>query len=425
MSTNKYADLPDIDTAPDVYETEDIFPSSQAEKGESSDDEPSTARARGRGGPGDTAGREELDRSHLISPDEASKLFRKAERKRRPRTHYAYPPSPSSSRSGSSRSPSPHRSSSRIHKLPLPARLRALQAELTALETELADPSNPALQIREKAKGEAVDPGEMIRGLVDVRSRLEKVRKGREGRGKLVGVVTGEGDANNGEEHTEHIEEGDMDGKDTINGNVKGKPGAPDVRTVIEMDKRVGELEKLVGSVSATLDEATPLTPPLSPLLTRLNNQFALLTQPRHIDSVSRRLKLLLSDLERVSASQGQKRQQSGASNATPAGTLTSAQDALLPLLTRLAPSLPHIPHILTRLRTLSALHASAAEFQRTLSSLEEEQRRTHEALEALKVAVSSVEGSLETNRGTVAANVQGLEERVEAVLSRLEALSH
>ncbi|KAF8441377.1 Dynamitin-domain-containing protein [Boletus edulis BED1] len=188
------------------------------------------------------------------------------------------------------------------------------------------------------------------------------------------------------------------------------------------MDKRVGELEKLVGSVSATLDETTPLTPPLLPMLMRLNNQLTLLTQPRHIDSVSRRLKLLLSDLERVSASQMQKRQQAGGGGA---GTmLTPAQDAVLPLLSRLGPSLPHIPHILTRLRTLSVLHGSASEFQSTMAVLEEEQRRTREALEALNGAIANVESSLEANRSTVAGNVSSLEERVEKVLNRLEEVA-
>jgi nuclear migration protein JNM1 len=160
-------------------------------------------------------------------------------------------------------------------------------------------------------------------------------------------------------------------------------------------------------------------------MLMRLNNQLTLLTQPRHIDSVSRRLKLLLSDLERVSASQIQKRQQAGANGGT--GTLavsTPAQDAVLPLLSRLAPSLSHIPHILTRLRTLSALHGSAAEFQSTMATLEEEQRRTREALEALNGAVADVEASLEANRSTVAGNVSSLEDKVEKVLNRLEEVA-
>lgn len=172
------------------------------------------------------------------------------------------------------------------------------------------------------------------------------------------------------------------------------------------------------------ITQTTPLTPPLLPMLMRLNNQLTLLTQPRHIDSVSRRLKLLLSDLERVSTSQMQKRQQTGGGGNGTLTVLTPAQDAVLPLLSRLAPSLPHIPHILTRLRTLSALHGSAAEFQSTMVALEEEQRRTREALEALDTAVANVEASLEANRGTVAGNVSSLEDRVERVLNRVEEVA-
>ncbi|OAX39102.1 hypothetical protein K503DRAFT_690284 [Rhizopogon vinicolor AM-OR11-026] len=398
MSANKYANLPDIDTAPDVYETEDVFPSSET-NAYSDSDEPSGPRTRTQRG-GD-ASKEELDNSNLISAEEASRHFRRAERRKASR--FTYPPSPTSSQS---RSPSPNRR-------PLPARLRSLQAELTALEVEVADPSNPAL------KAEGVDAGEMIRGLVDVRRRLEKVRMGREGRGRLVGVVLGDGGREGGEEDNEQIH-------DATDKGVEPKRNAvSDVRSVAEMDKRVGELEKLVGSVSATLDESTPITPPLLPMITRLNSQLTLLTQPRHIDSISRRLKLLLSDLERVSTAQGQKRQ-SQPSQAGSAMTLhsTTTQDAILPLLSRLAPSLPHIPHILTRLRTLSALHASAGEFQGTMTALEEEQRKTREALEALKSAVADVEVSLEANRGTVASNVQGLEDRVDRVLSQLEEFS-
>ncbi|KAG1904301.1 Dynamitin-domain-containing protein [Suillus fuscotomentosus] len=391
MSANKYANLPDIDTAQDVYETEDVFPSSEINKGDSDSDEPSGPRIR--------AQREELDDSNLISAEDASRHFRRAER-RRQESRFAYPPSPTSS---PSRSPSPSRR-------PLPTRLRALQAELAALEGEVADPSNPAL------KAEGVDAGEMIRGLVDVRRRLEKVRMGREGRGRLVGVVLGDGTR---EDSKEDVEESSADDK-TKESKVQE---VPEVRGIAEMDKRVGELEKLVGSVGATLDESTPITPPLLPMLTRLNSQLMLLTQPRHIDSISRRLKLLLSDLERVSTAQTPKRQsqQPGGSTVIPG---TATQDALLPLLTRLAPSLPHVPHILTRLRTLSALHASAGEFQGTMAALEEEQRKTKDALEALKSAVGDVETSLEANKGTVAGNVQGLEDRVDRVLTRLEELS-
>ncbi len=167
-------------------------------------------------------------------------------------------------------------------KLTLSHRLQALQIELGALEAEMADPTNPQVS-KEK------DPGELIRGIVDVRDRLEHMRKGKEGRGRLVGVVL--------EDHGSK----EIQDKDTDIDEKDGSEKRPSLG-LVEMDERVGQLEKLVGSSTTALDELSPLPPPLVPLITRLNAQLTLLTQPRHIDSISRRLKLLLSDLDRTAA---------------------------------------------------------------------------------------------------------------------------
>ncbi|KAF7983283.1 hypothetical protein HWV62_22935 [Athelia sp. TMB] len=404
MSANKYANLPYIDTAPDVYETEDIFPTTRAEDADTSDDDLSVpARlVHGKG----AASKEELDQSNQISPEEASKRFKKADRKQRSRPQYAYPPSPDSG---------PNTPSNAHRPIPLSQRLRALQSELASLEVELADPSNPLLA-REREE-DNVDPGELIRGLVDVRGRLEKISKGKEGRGRLVNAVIGDGDVRPNDKDGAN-EEAETDKADAVNAN------APDARSIIEMDRRVGELEKLVGSSNTALDESTPLPPPLLPLISRLNSQLTLLTQPRHIDSISRRLKLLLTDLDRASASQqhSSHRRQNSQPGSSPAPT-SAMQEQLLPLLTRLGPTLPQIPHILTRLRTLSALHTSASEFQDTLEGLEEEQKKMREALTELDEAVGTVEESLEENQGLVKGNISGLEERVEALLRRIEEM--
>ena len=189
--------------------------------------------------------------------------------------------------------------------------------------------------------------------------------------------------------------------------------------------------------------QLSPLPPPILPLLTRLNSQLTLLTQPRHIDSISRRLKILLSDLERVSNANAQhhnasqRRQGTGPHHTPnappPANTSSSAanqiatstlQEQLTPVLTRLSPMLPHIPHILSRLRTLSTLHTQAASFQSTLESLEEEQRKGRAALEELQRAVDGVENSWKENEDVVKKNVQVLEERVEDVQRKLDDLS-
>ena len=144
-------------------------------------------------------------------------------------------------------------------------------------------------------------------------------------------------------------------------------------------------------------------------MLTKLNTQLALLTQPRHLDSISRRLKLLISDLDRLSnvnaqSGPGRRQNQHGhtASVSLPPSAPSQLQEQLLPLLARLAPHLPHLPHLLTRLRTLSTLHTSAADFQGTLNALEEEQRRVRGRLSVLTEAVESVEKSLEENAQVV-----------------------
>ncbi|KAJ7622826.1 Dynamitin-domain-containing protein [Mycena polygramma] len=399
----KYSTLPDIDTAPDVYETEDPVPSTLNATDAASDDETAPSRSGIRGGRAVDIGasKEELDSTNLMQLDEASKKFRKAEKRRdRPRTHYAYPPSPTD--------PSSPVEPSTSRPVPLSQRLRALQAEVMSLETELADPANPLL-FKEREE-DSVDPGELIRGLVDVRGRLDKIRKGKEGRGRLVGVILGQ----------DEEKEADLKQPKPAAASGADESGKPNVRSIVEMDRRVGELEKLVGSSTAALDESSPLPPPLLPLVTRLGAQLTLLTQPRHIDSISRRLKLLLSDLDRAAASQHSHRRHPSQSNGAPPSQI---QEQVLPLLSRLGPSLPHIPHILTRLRTLSALHTSAAQFASTLEGLEEDHRKMREALGELDSAVKTIEQSLEENRAVVKGNVGGLEARVDTLLKRVDEL--
>lgn len=84
---------------------------------------------------------------------------------------------------------------------------------------------------------------------MDVRGRLDKISKNKEGRGRLVDVVMG-----NGEAELRGLDKGKDAGDETEEG-VAVKAATPNVRSVVEMDRRVGELEKLVGSSSTALDE--------------------------------------------------------------------------------------------------------------------------------------------------------------------------
>ncbi|KAJ7470854.1 hypothetical protein FB451DRAFT_1351880 [Mycena latifolia] len=302
MNTSKYPTLPDIDSAQDGYETEDPLPSLNR-------------HTKSRAG----ASKGELDSTNFMQDEETREKLRKAEKRRdRPGTQYVYPPS-------STDSTSPFEPST-SHPVPLSLRLRALQEEVISFETELADSANP---LRSKEQEEdPVDPGELIRGLVDARSRLDKIRRGRKA------------------------------GEDCI----------------VEMDRRVGELEKLVGSRTAALDESSPLPPPSLPLVTRLNAQFT---------------------RNRASASHHHSHSQHPSQSNS--GPPSQVQDQMLPLLSRLGPSLPHI---LIRSRTLSALHSSAGQFESTLEGLEDQRKNAGGARRSK---------SLKGSRGVVKGNVGGL----------------
>ena len=116
------------------------------------------------------------------------------------------------------------------------------------MESELADPSNPLIQ--KEREEQNVDPGELIRGLVDVRSRLDKIKKGKEGRARLVGaILESEGTTEDG---TTTREEKETKRED--------KTAAPktELQTMVDLDKRVGQLEGLVGASSTALDEVWP-----------------------------------------------------------------------------------------------------------------------------------------------------------------------
>lgn len=135
--------------------------------------------------------------------------------------------------------------------------MRLLQAELATLENELSDPSNPLLQ---KERDAGHDPGELIRGMVDVKNRLDKISKVKEGKGKLVSVVLGEDSADEQDNTKGTLREG----KDTAQRAPSDQAGlpptgarTPDVKDIVEMDRRVGELEKIVGSSSTALDEVS------------------------------------------------------------------------------------------------------------------------------------------------------------------------
>lgn len=212
-------------------------------------------------------------------------------------------------------------------------------------------------------------------------------------------------------------------------------------------------------SILGFTSQTHPLPSPLLPTINRLDHLLTLLTQPRQIDSISRRVKVLVSDLERMHDSRrkigdtrpinvalqgglmtvvvpgagGEK--PSGAPQATTAikgGAATDSLppdaiqrvDALFTLLPRLDPLLPLTPRLLTRLRSLSTLHSSASSFAETLAEVKQEVSKLEEGEKGLSEVLEGLEKSVGENEGRMRGNLEGLESRLEGVVKRLDALN-
>ena len=260
----------------------------------------------------------------------------------------------------------------------------------------------------------------------------------------------------------------------------------------VDLEKRVSAMEAILGANEADVDEVrllwsrvhsvhVILTPypahrvshsqvhavPTSLLqtTTRLDHLLTLLAQPRHLDSISRRVKVLVSDLERIHDSRrklGDTRPlnvalsggmtlstlspEGGAASSTPSlaaaaaaassaargdGSTTSLPpdalqkiDALFTLLPRLDPLVPLAPRLVARLRSLANLHASAAQFGESLAELKGQVAELDEGEQGLREVVQGLEKSFEENEARVKGNLEAMDRRVEEVLKRLDRLA-
>lgn len=170
-----------------------------------------------------------------------------------------------------------------------------------------------------------------------------------------------------------------------------------------------------------------------SPLVTTLNKHdhlLTLLTQPRHLDAISRRVKLLLVDLDRAAAAA--RRQPSGAAAQPAPGDKTvtlspsdyNSLQSLFAILPRLDPLLPIVPPLLARLQSLSGLHAAASEVADGLSKLKELDKKSGEEVKQLQGVVDGVQKGLDEAGKAIVTNWEGLERRMKDLEARVDALN-
>ncbi|GAA5820080.1 hypothetical protein JCM11251_005473 [Rhodosporidiobolus azoricus] len=497
---SKYASLPDIDTGADVFETPDVPAEHSYSRDSDSDDDylprsgsPTATRRGGVAGKQSGSASENIV-DERIDPQEARKRFGAASlaaREMEARRAEEHGPRRAARRTLPSAAvySAGEAVDEREKETPL-ERLRRLRLEVTELEEEVrrneaeraalpppeTAPAGEGEQGR-KGKKREVSPAVILQQLQLLRGDLNglepSVEGDLEGDGeKELGAGEGEAGqiAQKAKASSGLLARLGLAGQTEPSPAPLAAPSAPGEARYTsaatgetkegELEKRLAELEKIVGASEAEVGDTHPLPPPLTSTLSRLDHLLTLLTQPRHLDSISRRVKVLVSDLERIHESRrklGDSRPLNvalsggmtlttggaegkplplalGASISPGAGGAGSGGDAQLPpdalqkmdalfaLLPRLDPLLPLAPRLLARLQSLSSLHASAASFGETLTTLKDEVDRLGEGEKGLKEVLDGLEESVKGNEELVKGNLEALGKRVEEVGRRLDA---
>ncbi|PWN32089.1 uncharacterized protein FA14DRAFT_162350 [Meira miltonrushii] len=206
-----------------------------------------------------------------------------------------------------------------------------------------------------------------------------------------------------------------------------------------DLDHRLAGLESLIGIQDALQSEAQALPRPLLPSLARIEHLLTLLTQPRHLDGISRRIKVLVSELERVhearrklmiSGEEGDVTRGEGTENGKGDGPSSinlapetlKKLDTVLPILSRVDSMLPIVPTLLSRLQSLSSLHASSANFAHDVEALQGILKSSNMQSQEIKQMLGNLQSSLVENEQRTKDNLVIVEERIESITKRMEA---
>ncbi|KAL7423570.1 hypothetical protein Q5752_001150 [Cryptotrichosporon argae] len=403
--SSKYHGLPDIDTAPDIFETPDE-PTVVVQPDPSYDDAPTKPPAS-----------ELIDASALPARRQAGKVFLRASRKG---ASFTFRPTHASS------SDTDSDAGGGIRETPA-ARVRRLRVEIAEVERELAAPRPPVLA--------ATGPPTQ-RPDIDLVGEVAALRARVEG-------LDVEPRASQWRDRLGHVNEPRVQGDEV--GSVREADGKA---SLTEVDRRLARLEEVVGPSNYGLsdDQASPLLPTLA----RLDHLASLLSQPRHLDAISRRVKLLLVELDRAAAASasatrrapstpalGADRDRKGGAGGgggreagSSAGALAlspaehASLDHVFALLPRLDPLLPILAPLLNRLKSLATLHAEAGATTDALRKLQTGKRRVADEVNELRDVVDGLRMGVEESARGVERNWDAVEQRIKALDERIKALS-
>ncbi|KAJ3191915.1 hypothetical protein HK101_007288 [Irineochytrium annulatum] len=212
-----------------------------------------------------------------------------------------------------------------------------------------------------------------------------------------------------------------------------------------ELEARLTSLEKLVGihflqgldnnddSLTSVLNTAGSLVGALD----RLDHHLALLTQPRRLDNVARRVKTVTADMERLmELRKKQHLEHHYSRDLTSAGATAASAvsdidmhatqteterrvNYLFSSLEKLDPIIGIIPRLITRLQSLRSLHTEAAVFSDSIKLVSNEQAKVAETAETIERMLTNMETSMAANAERAEKNIEALSKRLSNLLEK------
>ncbi|KAG1464555.1 hypothetical protein G6F56_005060 [Rhizopus delemar] len=210
-----------------------------------------------------------------------------------------------------------------------------------------------------------------------------------------------------------------------------------------DIDDRIAKIEKLIGSSSGHTVEDLPASLSSSSLinsLSKLEQQIVLLAQPRQLEMVARRVKVLNSDLDRLnelkagrkdlslgfnlSSTLNNPTNASGHDNKDNSNDTETKINQLFATLEKVDPLLNLTPALLTRLKALQNLHADAATFGQSIKVISEEQTRMTDELKSLTDTCEQLNASLKLNEEAIDGNIKIIDTRMTDIIQRMNTLN-
>ncbi|KAF9174406.1 Dynactin subunit 2 [Mortierella sp. AD011] len=179
-----------------------------------------------------------------------------------------------------------------------------------------------------------------------------------------------------------------------------------------ELAERLAILEKAVGTTPMQSGSSLVGT------LEKLEQNMGVLVHPRQLEQLSRRLKVVMGELERVQELQAKESAATGISPET-----ENKINNLFELVDKIDPLVSLAPALVTRLKGLKGLHSEAAIFSDSIKMISSEQSKISEELKGLSTVSTKLQESLAENDSAIQKNIELIDGRITQLIERVQRL--